>query len=61
MIKKDKFVCSECGITFKWFMKGGTNKMIGNPIEYSNENETKCCYCKFIYPDGTNCIGGKRK
>lgn len=56
----DKFKCTTCGQTYPWLLQGGTNKMIGNPVEYSIKFVKDCCYCVGHYPDGTNCPGGKK-
>ncbi len=55
------FICSNCNREFPFFLKGGTNKLVANPIKYSDDNETECVYCKGFYPDGTICAGGKKR
>jgi hypothetical protein len=42
-------------------MKGGTNKLIANPMEYADSHVTECAYCVGVYADSHTLVsGGKR-
>jgi len=49
----ETFKCSKCDLTFAWLLKGGSNKMIGDPVHYADKRVTECVYCVGHYPDGT--------
>lgn len=56
----EKFKCETCGNVYSDILKGGTDKLIGNPVEYSLRNVKSCAYCVGSYPDNTPCNSGKR-
>ncbi len=55
-----KFRCDSCKREYAWFMIGGTNKLIGDPVGYSDNNSKRCAYCSGTYADGTVTNGGKK-
>lgn len=57
---RPSFTCTACRNEYPWVMRGGTHKMIGSPVEYSDRNVTQCAYCVGFYADCTGVNGGKR-
>lgn len=60
-MSQPRFTCTKCKNAYPWFMKGGTNKLIADPMDYADRTVTECAYCVGVYADSHTLVSGGRR